>query len=101
MPRTAHAFADDQALGERSMIMRAMRADGEDFITASHQQHLLVADMAQEFAVDEILDCDTLREVRSARRFLLVRHRAAPAFGRISPAAGLSGQLRAAAAVST
>jgi hypothetical protein len=55
-----------------------MRADGEDFITASHQQHLFIADMAQKFAVDEILDCDALRQVRSARRFLLFRHRAAP-----------------------
>src|SRR5438876_7999530 len=91
MPRTAHAFAGHQALGERSMIMRAMCADGEDFITASYQQHLLIADIAQKFAVDEILDCDTLREVRSARHLLLFRHRAAPAFGRISPAAGSFG----------
>jgi hypothetical protein len=78
MPRTAHAFAGHQALGERSMIMRAMRADGEDFIAASHQQHLFVADMAQKLAVDKILDGDALRQVRSACCFLLFRHRAAP-----------------------
>ncbi len=102
MPRTVHALAGDETLGERTMIMCAMRADGEDFITAPHQQHLLIADMAQKFAVDEILDCDTLCEVRSARRLLLFRHRAAPA---VSPEChrllGLSGQLRASAAVST
>ena len=34
--------------------MHAMGADGEDFAAHLHQQHLLVADMAEELAVDEI-----------------------------------------------
>src|SRR5580704_14757877 len=102
MPRAAHALADDETFGERPMIMRAMRADGEDLVAASHQQHLLVTDMAQELAVDKILDCDTLRQVRPARCSLLFRHRAAsPDSSEISLAAGLSGQLQASAAVST
>src|ERR1700736_6479144 len=100
MPRAAHALADDETFGERPMIMRAMRADGEDLVTASHQQHLLVTDMAQELAIDEILDCDTLREVRPARCFSLFRHSAAsPDLSEISPAAGLSGQLQSSATV--
>src|SRR5262249_37334533 len=65
--------------------MRAMRADGEDVVAHLahlHQQHLLVADMAEELAVDKIRQRDTLGEVRPLRRILLLRHRYTPAFTR-------------------
>jgi hypothetical protein len=54
MPRTAHAFAGYETLGQRAVIMCAMRADGEDFIAALHQYHLFVSDMAEKLAVGEI-----------------------------------------------
>ena len=82
MPGTAHAFAGYETLGQRAVIMRAMGADGEDFAAALHQQHLFVADMAEELAVDEIRERDTLGEVRTLRFILvLIRalgHRCAP-----------------------
>jgi predicted HAD superfamily Cof-like phosphohydrolase len=52
-----------------------MRANGEDFIAAVHQQHLLVADMAEELAVDKIRQRDALGEVRTVRRILFLGHR--------------------------
>src|SRR6516225_401429 len=82
MPGTAHAFAGDKSLGQRAVIMGAMRANGEDFVAAVHQQHLLVADMAEELAVDEIRQRDAPREVRTLWRILLLRHCDTPAFTR-------------------
>ena len=68
MPRAAHGVADHEPLGERAVIVRAMGADGEDLVAALHQQHLLVADMAEKLAVDEIRERDTLGKVRTLRR---------------------------------
>src|SRR6516162_1339625 len=78
MPGTAHALAGNETLGQRAVIMGAMGADSEDFAAALHQQHLLVADMAEELAVNKIRQRDALGEVRALRRVLLLRHRYAP-----------------------
>jgi hypothetical protein len=51
MPRTADSAADDQALGEGAVIMRAMRRDGEDVLTRPHQENLLVANMTDEHSL--------------------------------------------------
>jgi hypothetical protein len=50
MPRTAHSFADDKALSERAVIVRAMGADGEDSTVGTRQQNVVVADMAKQCA---------------------------------------------------
>src|SRR5579863_6683838 len=80
MPGTAHALADHDALGERAVIVAAMRGDGEYFGAAAHEQHLLVADMADELAVGEVWERDPLGQVRAARRGLFLRHRRVPLF---------------------
>jgi len=48
MPGAADAVADDKAVGERPVIMTAMRVDGEDLGAGTYQQHLLIADMAEQ-----------------------------------------------------
>ena len=50
MPGAAHRVADQQPFGERAVIVAAVRADGEDLAAAARQQHLLVADMADQHA---------------------------------------------------
>src|SRR5690242_914438 len=80
MPGAAHALAGDETLGQRAVIMRAMRADGENVIAALLQQHLLVADMAEELTVDKVGQRDTLGQVRTLRCVLIavLGHRCAP-----------------------
>ena len=46
MPGAADRLADDHAFGERPSIMRALRADGEQFLAAADENHRLVVDMA-------------------------------------------------------
>ena len=41
MPRTAHRVADDEALGERPVVVRAVRADGEQAIALPDQDRVL------------------------------------------------------------
>ena len=44
MPRTADGVADDEPVGERAVVVRAVRADGEDLLAPPHQNHVVVAD---------------------------------------------------------
>ena len=82
MPGTAHGVADDQAVRQRAMIMRAMGVDREHLAAAADQQNLVAADVAQELAVDEIRKRDALGQIRTARRSLtlLLCHRRIPRF---------------------
>ena len=92
MPGTAHAFADDKAVGKRTVIVGAMGADREHFGTAADEQNLRGADMAQELAVDKIRERHTFGQIRPAWRslfltrllalllILLLRHRRTPPF---------------------
>ena len=50
MPGTAHRAIRDDALGERPVIVRALRADGENLRALAHQQHRFVADVAEQRA---------------------------------------------------
>ena len=55
MPGTAHGVADHEALGERTVVVRAMGADREQLRAAPHQQDLVVADMTEQLsAVGEV-----------------------------------------------
>ena len=47
VPRAAHRAVNNEAVGERPMIVGAMRADREDVRAAQDQQHLVVADMSE------------------------------------------------------
>jgi hypothetical protein len=58
VPWTANAVADDEAFSQRPIIVRAKRAHGEYLGAAAHQQYLVLADMAKEFAVFKIGGCD-------------------------------------------
>ena len=48
MPGTADAVADHEAIGERPVIMAAMRVDGENLRAGAHQQDILIADMPEQ-----------------------------------------------------
>src|SRR5207237_7856602 len=53
MPGTTNALAGHEALGERPVIMAAMRADRENLGARTHQQHFIVADMAEQRLTSE------------------------------------------------
>ena len=53
MPGTTDAFAGHEAFGERPVIMAAMRADREDLRSRTHQQHFILADMAEQRLISE------------------------------------------------
>ena len=50
----------DEAFGERPVIVAAMRADREDLRARAHQQHLVVADMAEQHLAGEFGRRDAL-----------------------------------------
>ena len=50
MQGTANRVADDQAVGQRALVVRAVRADGEESIARARQQHVVVADATREQA---------------------------------------------------
>jgi hypothetical protein len=74
VPGTADAFAVDEALGEWAMIMAAMGVDREYLRSRAHQQHVVVADMAQQDCAREIGQPDPLREIRTGGLGLLISH---------------------------
>ena len=80
MPGAADVVADHKAVGERAMIMAAMRVDREDFGARAHQQHIGLADMAEQHVVLEIARRDAEREIGTSGRVLVVCH-----FGRPPP----------------
>ena len=48
MPGTTDALAGHEALGERPVVMAAMRADRKDLRTRTHQQDFIVADVTEQ-----------------------------------------------------
>ncbi len=53
VPGASDGIADDQTLGERSVVMRAVRPDRKDLRLTLDDQHLLVAHLALQGAVGE------------------------------------------------
>ena len=75
MPRTSYGVVDDQPFGERTAIMGADGADGEDFRSPPREQHLLLSDMAEQLAsVRQVGRGDPLREVWAGRLGLALFH---------------------------
>jgi hypothetical protein len=50
MQRTSNRVANDKAFGERAMIVRTMCADGEESITGTRQQNIILADTSEQRA---------------------------------------------------
>ena len=74
VPRAPHAVADDKAVAERPVVVGAMGADRKQLRAAAHQQHLLVADVSDKLAVDEIGKGYALRQIGTARGCLFLCH---------------------------
>ena len=73
MPGAANGFADHEPLGERSVVMAAMRVDGVDRSTPAGQHDLLIADVAKQGIAWEI-GCNALSEIGSGWRGLRFCH---------------------------
>ena len=57
MPRTVNGVAADDALGEWPVIVRALRADGEDLLPVPDEYDCFPFDFArQHAAVGDVLD---------------------------------------------
>ena len=68
VPRAAHGVADDDALGERAVIVRAGRAHGEVLVATPREQHGLVVDVPQHHAaVRNVAGRDSALEIGPAR----------------------------------
>jgi hypothetical protein len=63
VPRAAHAGPDHKPVGERPVIMAAMRIDRENLRARTRQQHLFVAHMANKHVVLEVFRADALGEI--------------------------------------
>src|SRR5262249_26453835 len=64
MQRTADRVADDEAFGERSVVVRAMRADGTHPIAAAHDHDVSVADAAEKrLALRQRVERNALSEI--------------------------------------
>ena len=48
MQRTSNRIADDEAFGEGTAVVRAMSADSKEPIPGARQQHLVLADTAEQ-----------------------------------------------------
>ena len=50
MPGATHGVVDDQALRQRSVVVRALRAYGKELFTAANQDHLFSLDVPEHDA---------------------------------------------------
>ena len=50
MPGTSHRIVDNEALRERTIVVGALSADGENVSAAAHEQNRVLSDMADELA---------------------------------------------------
>ena len=68
VPRAADRVADHQALGQRPAVVRASRADGEEFFAPARQKHGVIPNMpGGHAALGNFAERDTLGEVRPLR----------------------------------
>jgi hypothetical protein len=67
MPGAANGIAHHKALGERPLIMRAMRVHGEDFRAGFDEQDILIADATEQLAACEVRDRDARSQIGSTR----------------------------------
>jgi hypothetical protein len=48
MPGASHGIVDDDAVGERTVVVSAMRADGEDLVARTCEHHIVVIHMSEQ-----------------------------------------------------
>ena len=53
MPGTADALPGHEAFGERPVMVAAMRPDRKNLRPRTHQQHFILADMAEQGLIGE------------------------------------------------
>ena len=63
MPRASNSFSGHKTFCQRSMIVRAMGADGEQFRAGMNEQHFLLADMPNQPSINKISECNAVRKV--------------------------------------
>lgn len=79
MPGAAHGVFDNEAFAQRSAVMGAGGADGEEFFAASGQKHRLVADMANHRrAIGKLREFNSFRKIGTARLRRAFAHGMAP-----------------------
>jgi hypothetical protein len=74
MPGTANSFLDHQTLRERTVVVAAIGINRYDLRAELNKHNVVVADMAEQFAVAEVGRRDAKTKIRP-RWFLLVAHR--------------------------
>ena len=63
--RAANRVAHEEAFGERTVVVRAMRTDREDSIAGARQKNLILADVPEDHApVRNRVERETARQVR-------------------------------------
>jgi len=73
--RTSDRIADHQAFGERSAIMRASSPNREQLVAMAGKEHRSVTDVsADQAAIGNVLECDSLRKIGSLWLGLLAYH---------------------------
>ena len=61
MPWATHRLADDQTLGKWSVVVGAVRRDGEDLLSHPHQENRLPVSMPdQHLAIGQALERNAL-----------------------------------------
>ena len=66
VPRTSNGIADDDPVGERRAIMRALGADREDVVALAREENRLVTDMSfKQASIREAREGDAGGEVRA------------------------------------
>jgi hypothetical protein len=74
MPGAADTLADHEPLGEWPVIMSAMRIDRENLGSGSHQQDILITNVAEQSLGGEVGQRDTLCKIWPGGRSLLFSH---------------------------
>ena len=75
VPQTADSVLDEDPLGERTVVVGAMRPDRQHLQAAAHQQNLLVTDMTNELAtVGKLAKNNALRQIGARELRLILSH---------------------------
>jgi|SRR5215469_15774910 len=75
VPRTANGIGDERPLGERTMVMRALRPDCKQGSTAAGEQNRLASDLSRDHgALGEIRDRYPFAKVGSGELWVFVAH---------------------------
>src|SRR4051794_7811785 len=78
MPGAPYGLSNDEPVSQRTVIVRAVRADREQPIALSHQDRILRVDPAEHrAAVGKAAQCEAVSEIRP-RRCLRVCHEFPP-----------------------